>query len=63
MDTLFTTEEEVLSVVEKAILLFRDQGIAAERLSDTLERIGFENACRLLEGDELLARKDEILSK
>ncbi len=63
MDTLFATEEEVLSIVEKAILLFRDQGVAGERLSDTLERIGFENACRLLESDELLARKDEILSK
>lgn len=63
MDKLFTTEEEVLSLVEKAILLFRDQGIAGERFSDTIGRIGFEAACAMLESDELLARKEEILSK
>lgn len=63
MDKLFTDEEEVLAVIEKAILLFRDQGTAGERFSDTIGRVGFENACRLLEGDELLCRKEEILSK
>lgn len=40
---LFTTEEEVLNVVEKAIILFRDQGIAGERFADTIARLGFEN--------------------
>ena len=63
METLFTDEQEVLSIVEKTILLFKDKGIAGERLSDTIERIGFEEACRILESDELMARKDEILSK
>ena len=63
MAKLFTEEAEVLSVVEKTILLFRDKGIAGERLSDTLERIGFEEACRLLESDDLLQRKEEILNK
>lgn len=38
---IFTSEEEVLDVIEKAILLFRDQGIAGERFADTIERIGF----------------------
>lgn len=63
MDKLFTDEREVLSVVEKAILLFREQGAAGERFSDTIERIGFENVCRMLEGSELLERKAEILDK
>lgn len=63
MDMLFTDEAQVLSVVEKAILLFRDQGTAGERFSDTIERIGFETACRLLEEDSLLQRKEEILGK
>ena len=63
MEQLFTDEEQVLEVVEKAILLFRDRGNAGERFSDTIERIGFAEACQLLEGDELLRRKDEILSK
>lgn len=63
MDKLFTDESEVLSVVEKAILLFRDKGVAGERFSDTIERLGFEEACRILESDELLAGKEEILNK
>ena len=63
MERLFTSEEEVLALVEKTILLFRDQGVAGERLSDTIERIGFEKACCLLEGDALMVRKEEILAK
>ena len=63
MERLFTSEEEVLSAVEKAILLFKDQGVAGERFSNTIARIGFEEACRLIEGDSLLQRKEEILSK
>ncbi len=63
MELLATNEDEVLSIVEKSILLFRDQGIAGERFSATLERIGFESACRMLEGNDLLERKEAILSK
>ncbi len=63
MSKLFASEAEVLSAVEKIILLFRDKGVAGERLSDTIERIGFEEACRLVESDELLQRKEEILNK
>lgn len=40
---IFTTEEELLDTVEKAILFFRDQGIAGERFAETVERLGFEN--------------------
>lgn len=60
---LCTSEEEVLSVVEKCILLFRDRGIAGERFADTVARIGFKTAEALLLGDELLERKNEILSE
>ena len=63
METLFTDEEEVLSIVEKTILFFKDQGVAGERLSQTIERVGFETACAMIEGDELLARKEEIIAK
>ena len=42
LSKLFTSEEEVLNVVEKAICLFRDQGIAGERFAETIERLGFE---------------------
>lgn len=61
LDVIAETEEEVLSLVEKCILLFRDKGVAGERFADTLERIGFGEAQALLLSDELLLRKEEIL--
>ena len=60
---LFTSEDEVLAVVEKTILLFRDLGTAGERFADTLARIGMDKAEQLLLSDELLNRKEEILAK
>ncbi|MDD6435302.1 MAG: FAD-dependent oxidoreductase [Clostridiales bacterium] len=39
---IFTTEEELVNVVEDTILLFRDEGITGERLSDTVARLGFD---------------------
>ena len=41
LSKLFTTEAEVLDVVERAILLFRDEGITGERFADTVSRLGF----------------------
>ncbi len=31
-----------MGVIEKAILLFKDEGIAGERFADTVKRLGFE---------------------
>ena len=62
LDKVFTDKEEVLNVVEKAILLFREQGITGERFSDTIERLGFENVQEQLLADDLLTRKQENLS-
>ena len=59
LEKVFTDKEEVLSVVEKAILLFREQGITGERFADTVARIGFENVQEQLLGDGLLSRKEE----
>lgn len=61
LSKLFTSEEEVLNVVEKTILLFREQGIAGERFADTIDRIGFEEVERQLISDEILERKAKIL--
>ncbi|WP_235371343.1 C-GCAxxG-C-C family (seleno)protein [Pseudoflavonifractor phocaeensis] len=61
LNKIFTDKEEVMAVVEKAILLFRDQGKSGERFADTIDRIGFENAQEQLLGDGLLKRKAEIL--
>ena len=59
---VFTDREEVLSIVEKAILLFREQGITGERFADTVARIGFENVEQQLLANDLLARKEENIS-
>lgn len=62
LEKIFTDKEEVLNVVEKAILLFREQGNTGERFADTINRIGFDEVQRQLLSDELLARKEENLS-
>ena len=62
LEMIFTSEEEVLAVVEKAILLFKEQGIAGERFADTIHRLGFENVQAQLLSDEILGRKEAILN-
>lgn len=62
LSKIFTSEEEVLDVVEKAILLFREQGNTGERFADTIARIGFENVEKQLLSNEILERKQEILN-
>ena len=59
---LFTSEEEVLQTVEKAILFFREQGKTGERFADTIERLGFEYVEKEILSDDILARKDAILA-
>jgi len=61
LEILFESEDQVLNVIEKCILLFREQGIAGERFAETIERIGFENVQAQLLSDDILSRKDEIL--
>ena len=48
---LFTTEEEVLAVIDRAILLFRGEGIAGERFADTVARLGFDYVSGKLLGE------------
>lgn len=42
LDKIFTSEEEVIDVVERAILFFRDEGNSGERFADTIARLGFD---------------------
>jgi NADPH-dependent 2,4-dienoyl-CoA reductase/sulfur reductase-like enzyme/dissimilatory sulfite reductase (desulfoviridin) alpha/beta subunit/rhodanese-related sulfurtransferase len=42
LDRMFTSEEEVVEVVERAILFFRDEGNSGERFADTIARLGFD---------------------
>lgn len=61
LDYVFDTEEAVLHVVEKCILLFREQGLPGERFADTVSRLGFDNVQAQLLHDDILSRKDDIL--
>ncbi len=61
LSKIFTDKEEALNVIEKAILLFREQGKTGERFAATIERLGFENVEAQLLADDLLERKQQIL--
>lgn len=61
LEKVFTSEEEVTDVVERAILFFRDEGISGERFADTIARLGFDYV-----QDKLLhspVDKEKILGK
>ena len=51
LSRIFTSQEEVLDVVERAIILFRDEGIKGERFADTIERLGFDYVEKKLCGE------------
>ena len=61
LEKVFTNKDEVLNVIEKAILLFREQGLTGERFADTVDRLGFENIQEQLLSDELLQWKEDNL--
>lgn len=51
INTLFN-KHDALNVIEKSLLLFKKEGRQGERFSDTIERIGVENACNQLIADD-----------
>ena len=51
-----------MKTIEKTILFFKEQGLSGERLSDTVERIGWEKVQEILLSDEILDRKEDILA-
>ena len=56
-------EEEVFPLLEKTLLWFKANAFQKERLGVALDRIGVEKAiAQILDSDELLERKDEILA-
>lgn len=61
INKLYKTKEEVFEVIEKMILLYREQGQTGERVAHFLNRVGFENVEAQLLSDDILERKDEIL--
>ena len=56
-------EDEIYSVLEKAILWFKENAEPKERFGKAIDRVGFERAEAEILGDEILSRKAEILAK
>lgn len=61
LNKIFTSEEAVLDLVERAILFFRDEGISGERFADTVARLGFDYVEDKLLNSQI--DKSEILKK
>ena len=58
---IFTTEQEVIDTVDRAIMFFRSEGITGERFADTVARLGFDYVNeKLIKGD---INKEEIMKK
>ncbi len=55
------SEDEVLPILEKTILWFKENGYAKERLGMVIDRVGIEKLEADLFSDDLLERKQEIL--
>lgn len=56
------SEDEVMKLIEKAILLYRELGKTGERFGRTIDRVGVDEFIRQLKSDEVLSRKDAILA-
>ena len=61
LDKVFTSEDEVVELVERAILFFRDEGQSGERFADTIARLGFGYVQEKLLNSKI--DKKEILKK
>lgn len=48
LSRIFTSEDEVLNTIEKAILYFKEQGEQGERFADTIARLGFDHVEKAL---------------
>ena len=58
---IITTEEDLLNIVEKTILFYREQGQPGERFADTIARLGFDHVEHEILTDDIFARKETIL--
>ena len=62
LSRLYTTDE-VPNVIEKVMLWYKENGYAKERLGATVDRLGVVALEEALASNDLLDRKEEILSK
>ena len=63
MSKLLYNEQDVVDMVENAILFYRAEGKTGERFADTIARLGMEYTEKKLYSDELLRDKKHNLQK
>ena len=59
----YVEEAEIMPILEKTLLWFKENANPKERLGMAIDRIGFENFEKAISTDDLLNRKEEILNK
>ncbi|MDR2203094.1 MAG: 4Fe-4S binding protein [Nitrososphaerota archaeon] len=57
------SKSEIITVIEKAILLFVREGKVGERFGETVDRLSIKKAEEMLMSDELLQSREKILEK
>ena len=55
--------EEIPTVIEKVMLWYKENGYAKERLGATIDRLGADALERGIATDDLIERREEILSR
>ena len=43
LSKIICSEERLMDLVEKALLLYQKEGLAGERFADTIDRLGFKS--------------------
>lgn len=59
----YVEETQIMPILEKTLLWFKENANTKERLGMAIDRIGFDNFEKAISGDDLLNRKEEILSR
>ena len=59
----YVEETQIMPILEKTLLWFKENANTKERLGMAIDRIGFENFEKAISTDDLLDRKEEILSR
>lgn len=62
LSSLYTVDE-IPDLIEKILLFYKENGYMKERLGQTVDRLGIAALEAALAGGDLLARREEILSK
>ncbi len=55
-------EKDIISILEKALLWYKENGIEKERFAKTIDRLGIDNLEKALFSDEIMGRRQAILS-